>query len=220
MLKFSLASRSEQTVGLNPINPVDFARAAWGQTAAAPLTRGRFAEAAIRVMEMVDPTQGLATAGLRNAFNRAGLDVDEGMLDQFRNLPPGSRNALTKIGIEINKVNQIQQATLNGAGLSDFHDANGQRINVATILRDPQSREIFMNGLQTAHDNAKEPAEKDKLRTMIDGCYLFLGDESRRESLLARAGQILDPATNTAMTGEQGPGTPRQQPPQPGTTHG
>lgn len=193
-----------------------YARAAWDQTIAAPAAQGRYAEFVLRTIEMVDPTMGMLSGGLRSEFRRRGADVDPSMFDDLKGLNGEQKRQLARNTKEIGYLNCEQFFTLQKSGLTDLRDDQGKRIDMAGVLRDPARREIFITNLENAHDREKRPDEKQKLRDMIDSCHQFLGHEPRREAILASTDRILGrpvgapaPEPVTTAVKPQEPGTNR-----------
>lgn len=174
-----------------PTTAGDYGRAAWDQTVGAPLAQNRYAEAALRVLERVDVTAGLLTSGLRNAFRAAGLNVDEGMMENIGNLSAKDRADLKTNANRMAYVQREQFFLLQDAGLTEMRDENGKRTDIGAILRDPAQRKVFMDNLQRAHDQLPNGEDKERLGRVIGACNDFSALEMLRQTLLQKTEQIL-----------------------------
>ena len=182
----------------------DVVRSAWEQTAADPLSKGRYAEAVMRVLERADPTPGVISSGLRGIFGAVGADVDPGLTAALRTMPAGALSELKKNAERVGYLQRDQFFLLQSAGLIDLRDENGQRRNMDKILRDPETRSAFLQNLNRAYEYEQNPEQKEKLKQMIGACHSYVDVERERQATLLRTTQILDNAaqapTRTAQS--------------------
>jgi hypothetical protein len=159
---------------------------------AAPVTsaaaQGHYAEAAMQVVEKYDLT-GLISGAVRNGLHDMGADVEKGM--QFAVLNGEEKRTLERNSKRLMYLMQDQHAFLQNAGLTSLEDGHGKKIDVGAILRDPERRELFTHSLEQSYLKERDPAEKDKIMTMIDACHTFVADEEKRIPLQAQINQIM-----------------------------
>ncbi|MGE0769890.1 MAG: hypothetical protein AB7L90_25920 [Hyphomicrobiaceae bacterium] len=111
----------------------------------AALREGRRAEAGVQVAETFDPTMGLIASGVRGALRDAGADMAPGLLAQARLLQGSDR---MKVNVTLDRLGWLareQHAVLQEAGLTEIRDRTGTRIDVAALLRDPESGRVFVS---------------------------------------------------------------------------
>ena len=190
MIAASAANAAEQD-GRSSASAGDYARAAWEQTIGDPLSKRRYAEVAMRVLEKADLTAGLLSGGMREAFKSAGLDVDPSVMHNLKIMTAEQRQELRHNSQLLAYYNRDQFFLLQSVGLTELRDADGKRMDIAALLRDPAQRASFIHQLNTAAQAEQNPAEKEKLQHMVGVVKDFADIEGQRYALLDKTSTLL-----------------------------
>lgn len=166
-----------------------------------PIKEGRYAEAAAQVISVgLGVAAGLTTgvsggtswaaaAGIeetiRAGMRYAGMEVDKGMI---RNVMATMAQAVEKtipMAAMQTNVNMLrtQENLLKDAGLTDFKQGD-KTISPAALLREPHTRDAYLNGLKDALAKEKDPKEHQKLDDMVKAATTFVEIEGRRVAKL------------------------------------
>lgn len=86
------------------------------------------------------------------------------------------------------QIAEMQANTLNKAGLNSI-EKDGKKVDVSTILRDPNQRTVFIAELERAAKAAQNPEIKSNLETMASASKDFVEMEDRRTKLLAASNE-------------------------------
>jgi hypothetical protein len=183
-----------------PTTMKDYAKAAYQQTPIAPIVEGKYAEGAVRMAEMVDPTMGVATSGLRTGLRKNGVNVEAGMTESITPLTGEQKRELTHNLRMSGYLAREQNAALQNAGLLDIKGADGKRIDVTAILRDPPQRDAFIKKLEDTAAKATNPNVKESINGMVAAARAFTDVEPQRFAMVERNAQIMASQQATPQT--------------------
>ena len=154
------------------------------------LSREQSAEVLLSIFDRIDhkPAQNRR---LHSTFNAASLHVMPDMIARIQRLPEDEKAILRDCSHKYKMASQEGFAALDQAGLNDFKQ-NGRNIDVMDVLRDPQSREAFIDELETRYALAETAAEEELLDKMLNACETFGVLDQIRAGALNQTCEMID----------------------------
>ncbi len=191
----------------------DVVQAAWEKCTAMAVSPDPYGMAAMRLAAIAGADCEKNISRIRASFHQSGADANPGVIQTVSHLSSGALAQLANIGMDMGHIDQSQQVTLQAANLDEFYDDKGAHVDMGAVLRNPESRQLLLRGLEGILGRTHDDIEHASIADMIEGANLFLGDEEKRGELVSRAEQIITRNITAPASAPQGAVWRRQETP-------
>ncbi len=155
------------------------------------LTPQQSAEVLLSIFDRIESMQPRSSR-LNNAFNAASLNVMPEMIAKIHKLPQAQKDALRACAETYKDSSSECAKILQESGLGALRYQDGRAMDVAGILRDPETNKAFIDDLEEKFAASEDAEEIDRLGMMLEGYESFTVPNALRQGALEETCRIMD----------------------------